>query len=255
MLIDTHAHLSFRDLAAECDAVIDRAADAGVTRIVDVGTNAETSRSAVDTAARRPEVFAAVGYHPHDSEAADDEGLAFVRDSLDHPRVVAVGETGLDFYRDYAPHDTQERVLRAHVEMALEVGLPLILHSRAAEDRVLEVLEEMDAGRVGGVLHCFGGDEAQARRTVDAGFHLGFGGTVTYKKSTSLAVAQSVPPDRLLLETDCPFLAPVPFRGKRNEPAYVREIAAFLAESNGEPVETLAATTTANAVRLFGLEG
>ena len=254
MLIDTHAHLSYPQLACERDAVIQRSVDAGVTRIVDVGTNAVTSRSAVETAGSHAEVFASVGFHPHDANDANESGLATIRSSLQEDRVVAVGETGLDFFRDYAPHDLQERLLRSHIQMALDSGLPLILHSRGAEDRVIEILAETGAGKVGGVLHCFGGSIDQAARAVELGFHIGFGGTMTFKNSSSLGVARSVPGDRRLLETDCPFLAPDPFRGKRNEPAYVRHIAQFLAKAEGVRLVSLAERTTENAVRLFNLE-
>jgi TatD DNase family protein len=254
MLIDTHAHLTYPQLADERAAVIERADASGVTRIIDVGTNEETSRKAVESAAGEDRVYASAGFHPHDSASADEAGLAEIRKLLTGERVVAVGETGLDFFRDYAPHDLQERLFRRHIEMAVEVELPLILHSRGAEDRVIDLLIEMGARKVGGVLHCFGGSVDQASRAIDAGFCLGFGGTVTFKNSDSLQVAMSVPDDRLLLETDCPYLAPVPFRGKRNEPAYVKQIAEHLASSMSIPFETLAERTTSNAVRLFGLE-
>lgn len=255
MLIDTHAHLSYPQLAEERSEVIARAREAGITRIVDVGTNAATSRSAKESAEEIDDVYASAGFHPHDSESADEAGLVEIEALLRCDAVVAVGETGLDFFRDYAPHDLQERLFRQHITMAKAHRLPLILHSRGAEDRVIEILVEEGAAEVGGVLHCFGGDEEQAERAVAAGFYLGFGGTVTFKKSTSLNVALTVPQDRLLLETDCPYLAPVPFRGKRNEPAYVRQIADFLAEASSVSVDDLARRTTDNAIRLFGIEG
>ena len=253
MLVDTHAHLSYPQLASEREALVERATDAGVSRIVDVGTNDKTSKAAIEAAHTHDGVYASAGYHPHDSESADEDGLTAISGWLDDSRVVAVGETGLDFFRDYAPHDLQEILLRRHIGFARESGLPLILHSRGAEDRVMDLLDEEGAREVGGVLHCFGGSVEQAGRAVDMGFHLGFGGTVTFKKSDSLEVALSVPGDRLLLETDCPYLAPVPHRGKRNEPAYVRPIAEFLAERKGVSLSTLAEQTTDNAVRLFSL--
>ncbi len=254
MLIDTHAHLSFPELAAERDAVVGRALEAGVTRILDVGTNVATSELALRSAADHDAVYASVGFHPHDAEGADKAGVSYVRSCLSENRVVAVGETGLDFFRDYAPRDLQEQLFRTHIEMAIDAGLPLIIHSRGAEDRVIEILRASDAARVGGVLHCFGGSIDQADRAVEAGFYLGLGGTVTFKNSDSLGVAHSVPHDRRLLETDCPYLAPVPFRGKRNEPAYVRYIAEFLAEQEGSSLTDIAEQTGANAVRLFKLE-
>ena len=237
MLVDTHAHLSFPKLAKERDDVIARAMDASVTTIVDVGTDAQTSQSAVETAARFEGVYASAGYHPHVSDSADEFGLAIVESCLREPGVVA-----------------QERLLRTHIAMALSFQLPLILHSRGAEDRVIEILEETGAGDVGGVLHCFGGSSAQASQAVAAGFYVGFGGNLTFKNSDILEVAKSVPRDRLLLETDCPYLAPVPHRGQRNEPAYVRIIAEFLASASATSVEEVAKQTTDNVRRLFGLE-
>ncbi|MEE2754875.1 MAG: TatD family hydrolase [Candidatus Latescibacterota bacterium] len=254
MFIDTHAHLSFPQLAEDQPGVIRRAVEAGVTRIVDVGTNAVTSWLAVEAARIHQEVFASAGFHPHESESADDKGLEEVRSCLTRPKVVAVGETGLDFFHEYAPHDLQERLFRKHIVLATEFGLPLIIHSRGAEDRVIDILNESRAGDVGGVLHCFGGSVEQVARAVDGGFYLGFGGSVTFKKSTSLEAARSVPVDRLIFETDCPYLAPVPFRGKRNEPAYVRNIAEFLVDSWGIPLGDLAQQTTDNASRLFNFE-
>lgn len=253
MWIDTHAHLNFPDFDGDREGTIRKARAAGVAWIVNVGTNLEVSRHAVALAAEHADVAAAAGFHPHDVEQADARSLSALDELVRSGAVVAVGETGLDFYRDYAPHDLQEEVFRWHVRLGVETGLPLIVHSRGAEDRVLDLLEAEGASSTGGVLHCFGGDEARARRAVDLNFHLGFGGTVTFRKSTSVGVALTVPEDRLLLETDCPYLAPVPERGHRNEPAFVRHTAEFLARAAGEPLEALAARTTQNAVRLFRL--
>lgn len=254
MLVDTHAHLSFPKFDQDLDAVIARAHDVDVTRIIDVGTNLETSRKAIALSESVDGIFASVGFHPADSAKADDEALAELPDLLKMSKVVAVGETGLDFFRDYAPRDVQEKSFRAHIHLAQASNVPLIIHSRAAEGRVLEVLEEEGAQDVGGVLHCFAGTIEQARRAVDLNFYLGFGGTVTFKKSAALAVALGVPSNRLLLETDCPFLAPTPKRGKRNEPAYVRLVAEYLAQQGDLSFDQLCAQTTANAIGLFGLE-
>lgn len=255
MLVDTHAHLNFPQFDADREAVIRTAREAGVGRIVNVGTTLEVSRRAVDLAAEYEGVYATAGFHPHDVAGADGAGLRGLAGLVKAAQVVAVGETGLDFYRDYAPREVQERAFCWHIRLARETGLPLVVHSRGAEDRVLDLLEAEGGGEVGGVLHCFGGDGAQAGRGADLGFYLGFGGTVTYKKSSALPVALGVPADRLLLETDCPYLAPVPRRGRRNEPAYVRYVAEFLAAQAGEPLQALAERTTANAARLFGFRG
>jgi TatD DNase family protein len=185
----------------------------------------------------------------------EERSLTELPGLLLHEKVVGVGETGLDFFRDYAPREVQERVFRRHIRLARETGLPLVVHSRGAEERVLDLLEVERADEVGGVLHCFGGDLEQAKRGVGLNFYLGFGGTVTFKKSSSLPVALQVPPDRLVLETDCPYLAPVPHRGRRNEPAYVRCVAQRLAQEEGVPMERLFERTTQNALRLFRLPG
>ena len=251
MLIDTHAHLSFPKFEKDLHDVIKRAQNVGVSHIVDVGTHLETSKKAIALAESVDGIFAAAGFHPADSEKATPQALSLLPDLLQKQKVVAVGETGLDFFRDYAPRDVQEQSFRAHIQLAKESGLPLIIHSRAAEGYVLDVLDDEGAKDVGGVLHCFAGDEQQAKRAVDLNFHLGFGGIVTFKNSAALDVALSVPLDRLLLETDCPFLAPVPVRGKRNEPAFVRHVAACLG-THGD-FDKICHQTTANAMALFGL--
>ncbi len=254
MLVDTHAHLNFPQFLGDEEATIRRAREAGVGSIVNVGTNLDVSRRALDLARNHEGVYGTVGFHPHDVELADPDGLNTLKRLVLNKEIVAVGETGLDFFRNYAPRSLQERVFRFHIHLARQTGLPLVIHSRGAEDRVMDILEEEDGIAAGGALHCFGGGPAQAKRAVDLGFHLGFGGTVTYKRSTSLSVAMGIPPDRVLLETDCPYLAPVPHRGRRNEPAYVRQIAAFLAARANEPLERFAARTTENARRVFGLK-
>jgi len=253
MLVDTHAHLTYPQLADDRAAAIGRAQKAGVTRIIDVGTNLRLSRKAVALAAAEPGVFATAGIHPHDVQEAAPGDLDAVSDLIAEGGLVGVGETGLDFYRDYAPHDLQEDLFRWHVRQAVAHGLPIVVHSRGAEDRVLDIVsEEAPAGAVG-VLHCFGGNLTQALRAIAMGFYIGFGGTVTFKNSGSFDVALGIPRDRLLLETDCPYLAPVPHRGQRNEPAFLRVTADFLAAHAGEALCTIAEQTTRNACRLFCL--
>jgi len=253
VLVDTHAHLSFPQFSTDREAVIGAAASAGVTRVIDVGTDLETSREAAALAASRDGVSAGVGFHPHDAPRADAGGLAQLERLLAQRAVVAVGETGLDFYRDYAPAAQQERAFIAHIELALRHDMPLIVHSRAAETRVLRVLEDEGLGRARGVLHCFGGSSDEAERAVELGFYLGFGGTITYKNSSVLEVALNARPDRVLLETDCPYLPPTPYRGRRNEPAHVRTVAQFLADARSVALDVVAEETSGNAVRLFGL--
>ena len=253
MLIDSHAHLMFPQFSGDLDEVLARARAARVGQIVNVGTNLETSRAAIAMAETHDAAFATAGFHPADSAKADAPSLEKLPDLLARQQVVAVGETGLDFYRDYAPRDVQERAFRAHIRLACEMGMPLIIHSRAAETRVLDVLEEEGGSKVGGAMHCFGGSAAEARRAVDLNFHLGFGGIVTFKNSRALKVALGVPADRLLLETDCPFLAPVPKRGKRNEPAYARYVAECLARAGRGDFDAVCRQTAQNAQTLFGL--
>lgn len=253
MLIDTHAHLSFKQFDDDRAAGIEGAEKAGVTRVVDVGTNLEVSRQAIALAEADPRVLATAGFHPHDAEKATDAALAMLPDLLSHERVVAVGETGLDFFRDYAPRDLQERVFRHHIHLARDTGLPLVVHSRGAEDEVLDMLEVEGGGEVDAVLHCFGGTAEASSRAVAMGFFLGFGGTVTYPKSTSVGVARSIPGDRLLLETDCPYLAPQAVRGKRNEPSHVQLVAEFLADQLGESLDIFSRRVTVNAERFYKL--
>ncbi len=253
MLIDSHAHLMFPQFRKDLDDLLARARASGVGQIVNVGTNLDTSRAAIDLAEAEADVFASAGFHPSDSAKADESAIKKLPALLKHSRIVAVGETGLDFYRYYAPREVQERAFRAHIRLAREMGLPLIIHSRGAETRVLEVLEEEGGSEVGGVMHCFCGNVEEARRAVDLNFYLGFGGIVTFKNSGALKVALDVPAERLLLETDCPFLAPVPKRGKRNEPAYVRYVAECLADAGGGDTEDVCRQTTQNAQTLFGL--
>ena len=253
MLVDSHAHLMFPQFKKDLDALLVRARAEGVGQIVNVGTNLDTSRAAIALAEARDDVFASAGFHPSDSAKADEAALKKLPDLLKHHRIVAVGETGLDFYRDYAPREVQERAFRAHIRLAREMDLPLIIHSRGAETRVLDVLEEEGESEVSGVMHCFGGDVEEARRAVDLNFYLGFGGIVTFKNSSALKVALDVPAERLLLETDCPFLAPVPKRGKRNEPAYVRYVAECLADAGCGDIGDVCRQTTQNAQTLFGL--
>lgn len=252
VFVDTHAHLCFPQFDEDRLPTIERALDAGVTRIVDVGTNLERSLQAIDLARDIEAVHATVGVHPHDVVDASEDIAAFEA-LLSAPEVVAVGETGLDFFRDYAPHDLQERLFKAHIRMALDHDLPLVIHSRGAEARVMDILEKEGNGTVRAVLHCFGGSMAEATEACARGYFLGFGGTITFKKSDRLDVALSIPEDRIILETDCPYLAPVPHRGGRNEPAYVRDVAEVLAGARGQSLATLARVTTENALTLLGL--
>ncbi|MFO0896436.1 MAG: TatD family hydrolase [Pirellulales bacterium] len=256
-LIDTHAHLDDEQFAAELPAVIERAGAAGVSAIVAIGTTAASSAAAVKLAAEYPTVFAAVGIHPnHVAEAGPDDWDQIVALAV-RPTVVALGETGLDRYWDYAPLPLQQDYFDRHLRLSQELGLPFVVHARESDADVLAMLREAAArGPLQGVMHSFTGTAETAAECVALGLHISFAGMVTFKKSTELrAVAASIPADRLLVETDSPYLSPHPLRGKRNEPAYVVHTAACLAEARGVPLETLAAETTANARRLFRLPG
>lgn len=261
MLIDTHAHLDFSKFDGDRPAVIERARAAGVDVIVNVGTDLASSRRAVDLAEQYECVYAAVGVHPHDAKRLDGAMLAQLRELAQNPKVVAVGEIGLDYYRDLSPRDVQRRAFQAQLAWAARLGKPVIIHDRDAHDEIMDALtgwaRGLDnsplAGRPG-VLHTFSGDLAMARQAIDLGFYISISGPVTYKNARQLPeIVKALPLDRLLVETDCPYLAPDPYRGKRNEPAYVRLVAERIAELKGIPLDELATTTTANARHLFGL--
>lgn len=251
MLVDSHCHLDFPDFAAERDAVIARARAAGVGAMLTISTRLDQFRGVRAIAEREPGIWCSVGAHPH--EAADHEAVtaAELVALAAHPRVVGIGETGLDFHYDHSPRDIQETVFRAHIVAARQSGLPLIVHAREADDTVARIL---DAERVGaGVLHCFSSGRALAEAALALGFYISIAGIVTFRNADDLrAIVRDVPLDRLLVETDAPYLAPVPYRGRRNEPAYVATTAAAVAALKGVAPEWLAAVTTDNFFRLFG---
>ena len=253
-LFDTHAHLHFPEFAGDLDAVLQRARSAGVTGILTIGTDVATSRAAVALAAREPDVWAAVGIHPHDAASADEAALVDIERLASAARVVAIGETGLDFFRNLADRDTQERAFRSQLALARRVGKPVVVHCRDAHEETLALLASEGVHETGGVMHCFSGDVEIARRCLDLGLVLSLAGPVTYPKPGALPeVARMVPADKLVVETDCPFLPPQGFRGKRNEPAHVAITAGRVAELRGEPLADLAERMSANARALFRL--
>jgi TatD DNase family protein len=248
---DTHCHLNHPDLYPEWRAALFRAQQSGVERLILIGYDLESSRRAVELAAQSDALCAAVGIHPHDAAQCNADALATLRELAQQPRVVAVGEIGLDFYRDWSPRTAQYDAFHAQMQLAQSLGLPVILHCRDAYNELLGVLEEYPAVR--GVLHCFSGTEAHAQRGLELGYYLGIGGVITFKSAEPLrTIVQSMPRDRLLLETDAPYLAPHPYRGKRNEPAYLPLIAQQVAALWEVPLETLSALTEANVARVFG---
>lgn len=260
ILVDTHCHLDAPQLADEPTAdVVARAAAAGVARMVTIGTDVASSRRAVDLAAAHAAVWAAVGIDPNSALEADDAALAEIEALARHPKVVAVGEIGLDHHWDKAPHDVQARVFQAQLELATRLGRPVVIHCRDAHPDATTQLAAWaagaDRGRAGprGVMHCFSGDLPGARRLVDLGFVISLAGPVTFKNAAAArAVAAGLPLDALVVETDAPYLAPHPHRGQRNEPALVRHTAACVAELRGLPLANLARATSANAARVFG---
>ena len=254
-LFDTHAHLHFPGFDEDRDAVLTRARAAGVRRMVTIGTDGETSRAALALAERHPDVWATAGVHPHDAAESDEAAQAEVERIAAERRVVAIGEIGLDFFRNLSPPETQERVLRRFLALARRLRKPVVLHCRDAHAEILTMLGEERVTEVGGIMHCFSGDVAIARRCLDLGLLISLAGPVTYPNARALPdVARFVPGDRLVVETDCPFLPPQGYRGKRNEPAYLTITAARVAELRGEPLDDLAARTTVNARRLFGVD-
>lgn len=258
--VDTHCHLERNDFMRgdhdERDEVIARARAAGVGRLVCIGAGGtiEQMDNAVAFAEGDPQIWAAVGIHPHDVARMPDAAPAHVEAlATTHPRVVAVGEIGLDFYYDHSPRDVQERCFREFLAIAQRANKPVVLHIRDAHPNAKAALAEVPPP--GGVVHCFTGDLADAQAYVALGLYISFSGILTFKSARAIQeAAKWVPADRILVETDCPYLAPIPYRGKRNEPAYVVHTAAFLAQLRGETVAEVAATTTQNARRLFSLD-
>ena len=253
-LFDTHAHLHFADFDDDRDALLARAREAGVRRMLTVGTEPASSRAAVALAAREADVWATVGIHPHDAGTADAAALAEIERLAAEPRVVALGEIGLDYFRDLSPREDQRRVFRALLGMARRVRKPVVVHCREAHEDVLGILTDERVADLGGIMHCFSGDVAVARRCLDLGLLISLAGPVTYPNARALPeVARFVPADRLVVETDCPFLPPQGHRGKRNEPAYLAITAARVAELRGESLDAMAARLTANACALLGI--
>jgi len=253
LLTDTHVHLNLKAYRKDRTEAIARAKAAGVGFMINVGFDLTTSRESIELAEEHEFIRASVGLHPHGASDMDDDTLARLSELAAHPSVVAVGETGLDYYRDLSPRDEQKRAFRRQIQLARKIGRPLIIHNRDALDDVLDIIEDEGARDVGGVMHCFPGDVAYAEKVVELGFHVGIGGPVTYSTRGRLArVAEAVPLNHLLLETDAPWLTPEPHRGGRNEPSFVALVAARVAEIRGMTIEDLTRATTGNSTRLFG---
>lgn len=254
-LIDTHCHLTFEPLADDVPAVLARSRQAGVTGWITVGTSLADSRKAVDLAGRGENLYASVGIHPHDAKDADDAAMAALKEIAGSDRVVAIGETGLDFHYNFSKQPEQKRVFAAHLEMAKELGLPVIVHSRNAFEETLEILDRCGDGLVGVVFHCFGGSAEQAGLLLGRGYCISFTGVVTFKNAQmAREAAAAVPMDRLMVETDCPYMSPEPVRShKPNEPALMVHTARLSGGAQGPFPEQFAEQSTATAMRFFRL--
>ncbi len=259
-IVDTHAHLDMDSFNKDRAEVIARALDSGVSTIITVGTNLESSRKAIKLAEDYPEVLAAVGFHPHEVSVVGEADIANLAKIAHHPRVVAIGEVGLDFYRNYSPREAQSRALKWQLELAVKLDLPVIIHCRQAEKEMLTLLRDWTSyhrrprGEPRGVLHCFNGNIDTARQYLDMGFFISFGAYIGYPSSLHMHhVIRSIPQDSLVMETDCPFLPPQSHRGKRNEPAYLPLTVGLLAEIRQVSLEIIAEETAQNTRCLFRL--
>lgn len=253
MLIDSHCHLNYEGLVENQAAVLGRARDAGVKAFLNISTRQSEWADVVATAEREPDVWASIGIHPHEAEQHADIGEAALLTSAEHPRVIGIGETGLDYYYDHSDRTVQRALFRTHIAVARRTGLPLIVHTRDAEEDTLAILrEEMEKGPYAALIHCFTASADFGRAVLELGLTISLSGIVTFKNAKDLQqFAAEIPQERLLVETDSPFLAPVPYRGKTCEPAFVAETAKFVASLRGQAVEELAENTTSNFYSLF----
>ena len=252
-MVDTHAHLTFPDFEADLSQAVARAKAAGVNKIINIGTDEAHSAKAIELGEKFDGLFASAGLHPHEAEQFSDELLQKMEQFACHPKVVAIGETGLDFYRNYAPAQAQCRAFETQVELARRTGKTLVMHIRAAFREAWGILEKTDLPEEKVVLHCFGEGVEEAKKAIERRYFLSFNGTLTFPKSTLSEVVKILPLDLIFTETDCPYLAPVPHRGKRNEPAYIPYVVEKLAAILGRSKEEVAEITSTNASRAFGI--
>ena len=253
MLVDSHCHLEYKGLVEDQAGVLLRAREAGVGQFLNISTRRSEWDQVVATATREPDVWASVGIHPHEADQHADLGRDVLLGATENPRVIAIGETGLDYYYDHSDRETQRELFRMHIGVSRETGLPLIIHTRDAEDDTLEILEdELGKGAFPALIHCFTASQAFGNRVLELGLTISLSGIVTFKNAKELQeIAREIPQDRLLVETDSPFLAPVPHRGKPCEPAFVANTAQFVAGLRGDDVSELADHTTENFRKLF----
>ncbi|AIE58566.1 TatD family hydrolase [Bacillus methanolicus] len=254
MLFDTHAHLNADQFKDDLEEVINRAKKEGVNNIAVVGFDRPTIKKAIELAEKYDFIFACVGWHPVDAIDMTEKDLHWLEELASHPKVVALGEMGLDYYWDKSPKEIQKEVFRKQIRLAKKVKLPIVIHNREATADIVEILKEEGAWEVGGIMHCFSDSIEIARECIEMNFYISIAGPVTFKNAKMLKeVAEAIPLERLLIETDCPYLAPHPYRGKRNEPAYVKLVAEQIAGIKGLSVEDVAKATTENAKKLFGI--
>ena len=256
MLIDSHVHLDDSRYDVDRSDIFSRAEEAGVGAFVTIGCDLATSRAAVDLATNHSNVYATIGVHPHEAKHIEDSWYPQLQQLARHPKVVAYGEIGLDYHYDHSPRNVQRQRFREQIREARALQLPIVIHTREAQEDTVTILREEHAQEIGGVFHCFSGDAWLAKDALDLGFYLSFSGVITFKNASMLReIVQTLPLDRIMVETDCPYLAPIPFRGKRNEPAYVTHVAQTLADliGNGKPdaFETVSNATVENTKRLF----
>lgn len=253
-MIDTHCHLDFPDYNDDRAEVLLAAKNAGITKMVNIGCDLKSSQASVDLADKHPEIFAAIGFHPHDAKNYDDQAEKQLRELANNFKVVAIGEVGLDFYRDRSPREVQREVFVRQMHLARELGLPLVIHIREAYDEAIDMLIAEKAYENNVVLHCFSGTPKEAQRALDYGMFLSFGGVLTFTNSRLPELVRNVPPDQIILETDAPFLTPHPHRGKRNQPAMVALVYQKLAEVLNRDLREIESTIDANAQKFFEFE-
>jgi len=255
VLFETHAHLNAKEFDEDREEVIARAQENGVSTIVNIGFNAETIPTCMELAEAHDFIYAVIGWHPQDAKDMTDEHLEWIEELSRHPKVVGLGEMGLDYYWDTSPKDVQAEVFRKQIRLARKLDMPIIIHNRDAHQDVLTILKEEKAAEVGGIMHCFSGSWETAKLALDMNFSISFGGPLTFKNAKQpKEVAAKVPLDKLLIETDCPYLTPHPFRGKRNESGYVRYVCEEMANIRGLSYEEMAQITSENAKQLFRLK-
>lgn len=255
MLIDSHAHLDDRRFDRDRDKIIKSLEESGVELVINPGADVSSSIKAVSLAEKYPNIYAAVGVHPHDAKTMDDNTIDLLRSFTDREKVIAIGEIGLDYHYDNSPRDVQRKRFIEQLDLAKEVGLPVIIHSRDAAKDTFDILKEAQDGSLKGVLHCYSGSVEMAMEYIKLGFYISLAGPITFKKArVSREVAKAVPLDKLLIETDAPYLTPEPYRGKRNEPLYVRYVAGTIAEVRGISFEEVALKTAENTKRLFNIK-